>query len=184
MKLEDSEVRVYRVCEYNVTRYEMGDALVDQGFLLKLISERDLLNMSDAETEAIENCLFLKNWMKAKVDKNRLMVRVLNNAGYLFTFVFGCYVSLLAYQVSVQPLENIYWHLYSSDSWNDKTCNTTQTINGSNMLDCSKQQNVIKEMENECPNLNVSSYFVYTQAMDRRLYFLRLGILGGRFGPR
>ena len=58
---EDIEENGYRVCEYNVTRYEMGDSLVDQGFLLKLISERDLLNMSDAETEAIQNCLFLKN---------------------------------------------------------------------------------------------------------------------------
>ena len=154
-----NDAKVYKICEYDVTRYEKGDVLVDQGFLLTLLASRDLLEMADNEVDSLKNCSFLMDWMKAKIQHNSLLTWVSNYAGYLFSCVLCLYILMLTDDKSCSPLEVMFWSRYSELQQNHLTSvlnDSSSNYNTLEQIDPADKQYVINEMQSVCENINVS----------------------------
>ena len=136
----------YKICEYDVTRYEKGDVLVDQGFLLSLLASRDLLEMADDEVDSLNNCSFLQDWLNAKIQHNSLVNRISNYAGYLFSFVLCLSILQLVNDKTCSPLDSMFWSRYSELQQNHLT--SVLGDNSSNPSDHNTLDRWIRQINN------------------------------------
>ena len=158
------DVDEFKLCEYDVTRYESGDVSINHGFLLILLANRDLLEMSDDEVDSLNNCLFLNSWMRAKHQHNSVLVRTVNCLGVLFTMFLVIYILSLSDGDAPNTLENMFWSIYSSDDipLGSSTSSLNMSVIATNCsIDNFKQKNVLDKMQTVCTGLNVSNYISF-----------------------
>jgi len=118
----------YTLFHYDVTKYERGNVVGDNSFLLTILTRRDLTAMSDAEVESIAASPLLAQWMHIK-SKSMITIRNLQFImGNVLVLISAIFAATLSDSDSIERLIISFW------STVEKLATTNSTIAGLHSL--------------------------------------------------